>query len=374
MPTKHSQPRWSLDQDGCVHLSGGWDLITHSAARQRLVRELAAIEAPRELRWDLRGLDSLDSAGALLLWRLWGRRLPEQIHWRDDHSHWFRRLEKTPPAVASSESLVYHLLRPLMFLGASLTSAATTAWGIFVLCGQLLLDLGYAISHPRLFPWRGISASIYRTGVTSMLLLGVVGFLVGAVMAIQVGLEIRRLGADEFVIGLLGTAILRELGPVAAALILAGRSGAATTAGLGAMHLTEEYNALRTFGVSPTLRLVLPRVIGMGVAVPLLVVWTELWAGIGAALSTQSVLGLSETLFFRNLPQAHALTNFEIGLAKGALFGVTIAVISSYYGLTTRANTESLSEHTTISVVTSLSVILLIDVAAGALLTNVGLF
>lgn len=373
MPAAYSEPRWTLD-DGRVHLTGDWDLITHSAERRRLADELDGIDSPRDLTWDLRDLRSLDSAGALLLWRLWNHRLPAQIQWRDDHRHWFRRLEKTPAAEPGREPLVHHLLRPLAFLGATLTSASATAWGIFVLCGQLLLDLGYALTHPRLIPWRGISASIYRTGVTSLLLLGVVGFLIGVVMAIQVGLEVRRFGANEFVIGLLGTAILRELGPVATALILTGRSGAATTAGLGAMHLTEEYNALRTFGVSPTLRLVLPRVIGMGIAVPLLVVWTELWAGLGAALSTHSVLGLSETLFFRNLPEAHALTNFEIGLAKGALFGLTIAVVSSYYGLTTRANTESLSEHTTVSVVTSLSLILLFDAAAGALLTNVGLF
>jgi phospholipid/cholesterol/gamma-HCH transport system permease protein len=192
-------------------------------------------------------------------------------------------------------------------------------------------------------------------------------------MAIQIGIDIEQFGAADMIIGLLGLAILRELGAVITGIILAGRAGAAITAGLAAMHITEEISALRTFGSSPTLRLVLPRVIGMGISVPLLVLWTEVWAMIGGSFSAQSTLGVSQRLFFARLPDAVPSVNFWIGLGKGALFGLTIALVSSYFGLKSKPSTESLSKHTTTSVVTSLSLIILIDAVAGAAMTGIGI-
>jgi phospholipid/cholesterol/gamma-HCH transport system permease protein len=155
--------------------------------------------------------------------------------------------------------------------------------------------------------------------------------------------------------------------------ILAGRSGSAMTAGIGSMHLTGEYDALRAFGSSPSLRLALPRVVGATITLPLLVVWTDFAALIGGAVTAQMDLGVGFKLFLAQLPQQIQIVNFWIGLAKGALFGLTIALIGCWFGMSAPPDTAGLSRHTTLSVVTSLTLILLFDASSGALLTHVGL-
>jgi phospholipid/cholesterol/gamma-HCH transport system permease protein len=206
-----------------------------------------------------------------------------------------------------------------------------------------------------------------------MLLLGLVGFMIGVVMTLQIATTLEKFGAHEMVISLMGLAVLRELGSVIAAIILAGRSGSAMTAGIGAMHITEEFNALRAFGASPSIRLVLPRVIGMMISVPLLVVWTDFTGLVGSAITSDLFLSVDWRLFLARLPTQVPIVNFWIGLGKGVVFGFIISWIATYFGLAAKPNTESLSRNTTLSVVSSLSLILIFDAVVGALLTNVGI-
>ncbi|HET9818187.1 MAG TPA: ABC transporter permease, partial [Rhodanobacteraceae bacterium] len=169
-------------------------------------------------------------------------------------------------------------------------------------------------------------------------------------------------------------AVPRELGPVVVGLIMAGRAGSAMTASIGAMHITEEYNALRAFGSSPSLRLALPRVVGAAVSMLLLVVWTDMATLLGSALAAPAALGINYRLFLEQFVQQVQIVNFWIGLGKGALFGAVIALVGCYFGMSASPDTESLSRNTTLSVVTSLTLVLLIDASLGAALTNVGLF
>ena len=339
--------------------------------RRRLHVELRRLNDPPSLRWDLTRVEALDSAAALLLWRLWRRQWPTALRCDAALHHWFERLAEIQVPSSRRRPI---WLAPLYSLGAGLSAAARDATGMLVLIGQILIDLGYCLRHPRVIPWQEISATVYKTGASSMPLLGVVGLLIGVVMTVQIGMDIARFGASQMIVGLLGVAVLRELAAVITAIILAGRSGSAMTASLAAMHITEEFDALRTFGARPSLRLVLPRVIGMGLSVPLLIVWTDFVALLGGAITAQAQLGVSRALFFTHLPSHVPLVNFWIGLFKGCLFGLTIAVVSCFYGLNARADTESLSHNTTLAVVTELTLIILLDGVAGALLTNVGLF
>ena len=140
------------------------------------------------------------------------------------------------------------------------------------------------------------------------------------------------------------------------------------------MHLTDEIAALRAFGASPTQRLILPNVIAMVISVPLLVVWTDFMGMLGGILTADFSLGIGYQLFMERLPEAVPWINFWIGLGKGVLFGFLIATVSSYFGLKIRANTDSLSEQTTNSIVAGLTLIIVLDAFSGTLLTNVGLY
>lgn len=370
MTSKGSQPGWQREDDSRIRLSGAWNLLIESAHRNRLRRELGELDSPNRYRWNLLDIDALDSGGALLLWEVWGRKLPEALDCREDQRHWFERLKQSEQPEVPRPS---HVTAALDRFSSGMLAILHAVGGILLLIGQLMVDLAYCISHPRVVPWREISATIYRTGATSMLLLGGVGFMIGLVMTIQIGMTLQKFGANTMIIGMMGLAVLRELGAVITAIILAGRSGSAITAGIGAMHITQEYNALRAFGASPSLRLVLPRVVGMAVAVPLLVVWTDFTALLGAAITSEWYLGVGYKLFFARLPESVPIVDFWIGLGKGVVFGLLIALVASYFGLSAEANTQSLSRHTTLSVVTALTLILVFDASSGAMLTNVGL-
>ncbi|HEX5960862.1 MAG TPA: ABC transporter permease [Rhodanobacteraceae bacterium] len=365
-----SDANWHHDNDTEIRLSGSWSLLLDAGRRRRLLHELRQLPAPTSYHWNLDEVEALDSAGALVLWDAWQRRLPEHLACRDDHRQWFTRLAATrfpdPPVRHRLDEAIDHA-------GGAVVGFFRAAGGILLLIGQLILDIGYCIRHPRVIPWKETAATVYHVGATSMLLLGGVGFLIGVVMAIQIGMALRQFGAATMIVGMMGLAVLRELGPVICGLILAGRSGSAMTAGIGAMHLTGEYDALRAFGSLPSLRLALPRVVGAGISLPLLVVWTDFAALIGGAVTAQADLGVRFDLFLAQLPAQVQIVNFWIGLAKGALFGVTIAVIGCHFGMHASPDTAGLSRNTTLSVVTSLTLILLFDASSGALLTHVGL-
>ncbi|HET6655199.1 MAG TPA: ABC transporter permease [Gammaproteobacteria bacterium] len=370
MAKASSQAQWKIEGDNCVRLSGDWNLLYSARRRKSLQAQLKKLDSPRRYSWNLCDIGAFDSGGALLLWTLWGRELPDQLDCTDTQRHWFERLEETETPAAPRP---FRFAQAADHFTAGVKAVLSTIGGLLLLIGQLMVDAAWVVRHPRLMPWKEVSATIYRSGASSMLLLGLVGFMIGIVMAIQIGITLQKFGAPQMIISLMGLAVLRELGSVIAAIILAGRSGSAMTAGIGAMHITEEFNALRAFGASPSVRLVLPRVVGMMVSVPLLVVWTDFMGLAGAAITGDWFLDVNWQLFFARLPTEVPIVNFWIGLGKGVVFGFIISWIATYFGLSAKANTESLSRNTTLSVVSSLSLILIFDAVVGATMTNVGL-
>jgi phospholipid/cholesterol/gamma-HCH transport system permease protein len=244
---------------------------------------------------------------------------------------------------------------------------------MIAMLGQLILDLGFLIRYPARIPWREISAQVYRAGAQALGITALVGFLIGVVISYLSSQQLQTYGADSFIVRLLGTSIVRELGPVLAAILVAGRSGSAFTAQIGVMRVTQELDAMAVMGISYSQRLVLPRVVALAVAMPLLVVWTDALALLGGMLAARAQLGVSLTWFLHTLPDAVTLSNYGIGLLKGATFGVVIALVACYFGLNIEPNTESLGRRTTTSVVTSITGVILVDALFAVLLRGVPL-
>jgi phospholipid/cholesterol/gamma-HCH transport system permease protein len=370
MAKNASEPAWKREGDARITLLGSWILLVDKQRRRRLFRQFRRLGSPGDYCWDLQQVEALDSTGALVLWKVWKGRLPDRLACSDDQRHLFTRLADMPPLGKPARTGSLHWLDRL---GAGIIAVLATGGGIFLLVGQLMLDIAYCVRHPRVIPWKEISANIYYIGASAMVLLGSIGFLVGAVMTIQLGLALTQFGAGGMVIGSMATAVPRELGAIVTGILMSGRSGSAMTASIGAMHITQEYDALQALGSSPSLRLALPRVIGAAVAMPLLVVWVDCTAMLGSAVAAQGGLGINFRLFLEQALQQVQIVNFWIGLGKGLLFGLVIAAVGSYFGMTSKPDTESMSRNTTISVVTSLTMVLLIDASLGAALTNVGL-
>lgn len=352
-----------------VRVAGQWTLIADPEGRERAWRELVAVPDPRGAVWDLREVEVLDSAGALLLWRLWGRQLPAGLQCHEQQRSYFDRLADLAGTASEPPWRWWH---PLVRIGEGIYHALHAGGQMLLLLGQILVSAGFALRNPRFLPWTELSATIYKAGLRSVVLLGVINFLIGMVMGYQMGLEIAKYGANTAIVGVLSIAILREIGPWITAIILAGRTGSAITAEIGSMHLTGELSALRTFGVSPVLRLAFPRVLGLAIAMPLLVVWADFTGMVGGMVVADASLGISPSLFLERLPHDVDLTNFWIGVAKGVINGVIIGLVASYYGLYAEPSTESLSRQTTASVVTTLSLVLVLDAGVGALLAGAG--
>lgn len=367
---KHNAP----DQSELL-LEGRWTLRALAetgktdAAWQSRLRELGRRDA---VSWNCLAIEALDSVGALLLWRSWGRKLPELLLMRPEHLHIFERIaaaDREPAAVVPPRSP----FESLIVLGAGVLAVMRQVRDFVALLGQLALDLLHLLRHPGDLPGREISANIYKSGVRAMPVTALVGLLIGIALSYLSSLQLRQFGADMFIVNLLGLSIIRELGPVLVAVLVAGRSGSAMTAQLGVMRVTEEIDALATMGVSSSLRLVLPKVVALAVVTPLLVLWATALALMGGMLAAEIQLGIGVGYFIETLPKAVPVVNLWIGLAKGAVFGLAIALIACHFGLRVRPNTESLSANTTAAVVTAITVVIFIDAVFAIALRGVGI-
>ena len=360
-----------IDQaEACVRIRGDWTLHALSGKAESLRTALAAV--PDHLGWNLSGLGRLDSFGAVLLWRAWGGNWPEKIEIDSAHHAVIERIATTaghasPPQrpftvvdmIATPGYMVFHLYDHMK--------------GLTALLGQLCLDVLLLLRHPRQWPLLEISANVFKVGVKAMPVAALVGFLIGIVLSFLSALQLRAFGADVFIVNILGLGIIRELGPVLVSVLVAGRSGSAMTAQLGVMRVTEEIDALSALGISRTVRLVLPKVLALTFAMPLLVLWTSIVALFGGMVAAWAELGMAFSFFIDTLPRVVPVVNVFIGLSKGVIFGFLIALVACHFGLRVKSNTESLSANTTASVVSAITLVILVDAVLAVVTRSIGI-
>jgi phospholipid/cholesterol/gamma-HCH transport system permease protein len=352
-----------------VSLVGAWHFAALEPRLAGMNRSLFYLAAVPDIQWDLQHVETLDVTGAAILWGHWTRRL-DRVRLRPEHEALFDRLARTPPPVPPPRP---PWTEALVVLGSRMAELSGHLLGMLVILGRLILDLAYVVSHPSRAPWREWSAGIYRAGVTALPITALVGFLIGIVLSYLSAQQLRTFGANVFIVNLLGISILRELGPLLAAILVAGRSGSAITAQIGMMRVTKELDALAVLGISASLRLVLPRVLALACAMPLLVVWTDALALWGGMIAADRELGIPPSLFFAKLPDVVPVSNLWLGVSKGAVFGVLIGLIACHFGLRVEPNTQSLGAGTTRSVVASITAVILAD-ALFAIMTSRGWF
>lgn len=362
-----------IEQDDgctCAKLSGSWTLRSIATASD-LPPKISRIALRKDLHWDLRSVNKLDSAMALMLWLAWEECLPTALQLRPEHQRLFERwqtlqLPRPEPAPPFPTRLINHLNQLVVDIVVQLSA-------FMVILGQLLIDSVYLLAHPREMPWSEIASAIYDAGVRALGITALVGFLIGIVLSYLSALQLKMFGAEIYIINILGLSIIRELGPLLAAILVAGRSGSAITAQIGIMRVTEELDALSAMGISHSRRLTLPKVAALTVAMPLLSVWTSAMAMIGGMFSAQTTLDINYQQFFIRLPDAVPLTNVYIGLGKSAVFGLVVALIACYFGFRIKPNTESLGNETTNSVVAAITLVIMCDAVFAILFMNVGM-
>jgi len=362
------------EQDGRAWTvaSGRWTTLGLSSkpAWRALAQSLEAAPPADDRAWDLRPIVQLDHIGAQLLWDHWRHEwpatlemLPQQKAVLDQVAQFTAATpEEAPRTLADRVRDFSHNGPRAMYVMRDFTG----------LIGQLALDVGALIRAPHRGPWRDFSGHLYQFGATALHITALVGLLIGVVLAYLISQQLRQYGAETFVVNILGLSLVRELGPVLAAVLIAGRSGSAITAQIGVMRVTEELDAMRVMGIPHGFRLVMPRVLALAIAMPLISLWTSMAALAGGMLAADAALDISPAYFLSALPRAVPISNLWLAMAKSAVFGILIALIGCYFGMKVKPNTESLGRGTTSSVVTSITAVILVDALFAVLFKGIG--
>jgi phospholipid/cholesterol/gamma-HCH transport system permease protein len=211
--------------------------------------------------------------------------------------------------------------------------------------------------------WRPISIArhVYDSGIAAIPIVALIGFLIAVILAYMGAQQLRKFGADIFVVDLVTVGVLRELGVLLTAIIVAGRSGSAYAAEIGAMQLNEEVDALSAIGVNPIEVLVVPRVIGLFIALPLLTVIADIIGLAGGALLCHFLLDMSITQFLNRANDAIASTTFWVGMMKAPVFALLISIAGTWCGLRVRGSSRQLGRYTTLAVVEAIFLVILAD-------------
>ena len=256
------------------------------------------------------------------------------------------------------------LSRTVGSVGGVYLNVAETIGGACVIFARVLRCF-----FPPRFDWDETWRNLYRVGVKSAPIVVVTALFVGAIMVVQSAFFVKRTGATSIIGYGVGFSVFAEIGPVLIGLMFSGRVGANNTAELGTMKVTEQVDALRALAIDPIRYLVVPRFVAMLVMLTLLMVLGDLFAIVGAALTSEAIIGLSWQVLIQDLLASHLLDEFLLGIAKACAFGISISCISCYFGLTTSGGATGVGRAVNNSVVANAIGIFALDFAVGYLYT-----
>lgn len=358
--------------------TGDWIVAEAPRLEQKLVG-LRFGEA-REAEIDAAGVTLLDSAGAWLLVRArqtletGGRRvtrfsIPEKYHSLADAVA-RSQVAPDPHMHPPRPSVVRYVER----LGRATLDVLRQAYDLVGFLGRIAVETFEAIIAPRHeLPFAALINQIEETGLTALPIVGLLAFLLGIVLAYQGADQLKRFGAQIYTIDFLGVGFMRELGGLVTAIIVAGRSGSAFTAQIGTMRVNEETDAMQTIGLNIAELLVLPRVLGLVIALPLLTFFADVVGIIGGMVMTYLDLGITIPAFMRELEHAITVKTLLVGLVKAPVFAFVIALVGCFEGMRVERNAASVGKLTTRSVVESIFFIIALDAGFSVLFSMLGI-
>jgi phospholipid/cholesterol/gamma-HCH transport system permease protein len=336
------------------------------AAIESMERDLEGLAAEGVVAIDLRNVEALDTAGAWLVTRL-ERRLAAEGHQV--------RLEGASPAQAALLETVRQInpeaapeapaRHDLVEWLDGVGRATVAGFGVFVemlgFLGVVLVRQATTLVRPRRWRVTSLVYHMQEVGLNAVPIVALMAFLIGIVLAFQGSSQLRQFGAEVFVVDLIAISLLRELGILLTAIIVAGRSASAFTAAIGSMKLNEEVDAMRALGLDPVEVLVLPRVMALVLMLPILGLVADLAGLVGGALMSWLELGISPGMFRIRLVENTEARHYLVGIAKAPFFAVIIGVTGCYQGLKVESSAESLGRLTSKSVVMAIFMVIVVD-------------
>jgi phospholipid/cholesterol/gamma-HCH transport system permease protein len=363
-----------------LHLTpaGPWT-AAHSGVLEQLV-DAAAPQAAnaKGIAIDMASVQELDTLGAWLLERLLrsanlsGREaqfvgLPPHYRGLIDAIRRVNLHKRAPPRPP------HRLWATLDNVGRATVQLASDGAEFLRMFGELAVALGRVIAHPRRFRLTSAVYHLYRVGWQAVPIMALITFLIGAIIAQQGIFHFRKFGADAYVVDMVGILVLREIGVLIVSIMSAGRSGSAYTAELGSMKMREEIDALRTMGFDPVEILILPRIVALICALPILAFLGAMAALYGGGLVAWLYGGMSPGVFIARLREAISVTHFEVGMIKAPFMALAIGVVACSEGLKVKGSAESLGLQTTTSVVKSIFLVIVLDGVFAIFFASIGM-
>ena len=376
----NSVPRLEISSDGDqnrLRAVGAW-IAGHADVLEQLVDDTHFSPGDsREVVLDVAGIERLDTLGAWVIEQLarrsraGGREMrladvPERYRGLLDEVHHALRTPATRPRERTG--VVARVDR----LGRATLGAFEDLAGILAMAGALAVALVRALGRPRHFRLTSIVHHLDRVGWQAIGIILLITFLIGGIIAQQGIFNFRRFGAQDYVVNLVGILVLREIGVLIVAIMVAGRSGSSYTAELGSMKMREEVDALRTMGIDPIEILVLPRVLALVIALPILTFLGSIAALLGGELVAWFYGGMSPTIFLSRLREAVSLHDFYIGMIKAPVMAFVIGIVACSEGLKVKGSAESLGLQTTASVVKSIFLVIVLDGVFAIFFASIG--
>lgn len=358
-----SAPFAAQRQDDCVIMSG--------PLRIQTLPDPAVLDAVATI--DAAGITALDTAGAWFLER--ARRggcgivgLPQNLQPLLDQvaASWPKQPKTRDRPGGGLRGAVEQL-------GRRVSAAVASLLSLVEYLGRFWVALARALRHPRQFPLTSLVYHCQAVGLNAVPIVVTISFLIGIVIAYQGAYQLRAFGAEIFTIDLVGIAVLRELAILLTAIVVAGRTGAAFTAALGAMKMREEIDAMRTLDIDPDETLILPRVLALTLMMPILALIGDVAGLFGGGVMAWAALDISPTIYIARLSENVDVTHAFVGLVKAPVFGMLIAIIGCRFGMQVGGDTESLGRMTSGSVVAAIFAVIVADAGFSIFFAQVGL-
>ncbi|CAO3426832.1 ABC transporter permease [Azospirillum doebereinerae] len=331
------------------------------------------------VRLDLGRLAALDTVGAYLLTRL-AARLEAEGHAvavegvRPEHTALLDAVRDAGPAPPEPSGRSHHpIIDMVVRTGRTTVEGAKEAMDLVGFLGLVTVTFGRLILKPSRIRLTSVLFHVEQTGLNALPILGLLSFLIGVVLAFQGADQLKRFGAELFVVNLLGISVLREIGVLMTAIIVAGRSGSAFTAQIGTMKVNQEVDAIGTMGLDPIELLVVPRAIALMISLPLLVFYADIMGLFGGAVMSYATLDITFGQFIRQLHTAVGINTVLAGLVKAPVFALVIAMVGCYEGLKVSGSAESVGTLTTKAVVEGIFLVIVIDAIFSVLFSFLGI-
>ena len=358
--------------------AGSWT-AEYAQTLEPLVDAATRPKSPvRSIALDTAQIDRLDTFGAWLLeraLRTWSSQGCEVrlVGLRDDYRGLFDKVHAGTQKLTPEPPRLNRIIASLESVGMTMATVGADLLLFAQMIGSLVVAMKRVLLHPSNFRLTSMVNHLERVGWQAVPIILLITVLIGAILAQQGIFHFRKFGADIYVIDMVGVLVLREVGVLIVCIMVAGRSGSSYTAELGAMKMREEVDALRTMGFDPVEVLILPRIIALVIAVPILTFLGSMAAIYGGGMVSWFYGGIEPPVFLSRLREAISIETFEVGMIKAPFMALVIGIVACVEGLQVQGSAESLGEQTTNSVVKSIFLVIVLDGIFAMFFASIGM-